>query len=60
MGDVVGAGRRIFWLALPPEEVVVLSGEEPGGRVVPDIPAVVEDEVVLGAGGQDSRKGLGV
>lgn len=51
MRDVVGAGRWIFGLALSSEEVVVLSGEEPGGRVVPDIPAIVEDEVVLSAGG---------
>ena len=58
--DIIGAGRRVFGFALPSEEVVVLSGEEPGGRVVPNVPAVIEDEMVLGACGQYAGEGFGV
>jgi hypothetical protein len=42
------------------EEVVVLSREEPGRRVVPDIPTVIQDEVVFGLAGQDAIEGLRV
>lgn len=42
------------------QEIIVFPGEEPSGRVVPDIPAVIKDEVVLGLGGQDAIEGFGV
>jgi hypothetical protein len=59
--DIVVAGRRRGVFFVPShlaQKVVVLPREEPGGRVVPHVPAVVQDQVVLRPAGKDLVEGL--